>query len=95
MSIETLTKPTNDLAEMSQIATKAVKWYRKHLEACDQMPLTYIDKLLDALLAGKTGLTIRDAVTDLLDMVPDLSQAQAFSLAQTKFLGIGLDDDLA
>lgn len=87
-------KPNHDGADMGQLAATVVKWHRKHREACDHTPLAYIDKLMEALLAGESGMTIRDVVADLIELVPDLSESEAFSLARTKFLGIGMDADL-
>lgn len=78
--------------EMACIAANAIMWHRKHSDACDRMPLAYIDKLMDALLAGKQQ-TVREVACELLELVPDLSEEQAFCLARTKFLGIGLDSE--
>ena len=94
MRYQSLPKPTHDSADMGQVATNLVKWHRKHKDACDHTPLVYIDKLMDALLAGQSGFTIRDVVAELLELVPDLSEHEAFSLARTKFMGIGMDTDL-
>lgn len=94
MRYQTTATAQHDAADMSQLAATVVKWHRKHKDACDHTPLAYIDKLMEALLAGQTGITIRDVVADLIELVPDLSESEAFSLARTKFLGIGMDADL-
>lgn len=94
MRFQSPNKAPYDAGEISQLAATVVMWHRKHKEACDHTPLAYIDQLMGAILAGQTGITIRDVVIDLLDLVPDLSEKEAFSLARTKFLGIGLDTDL-
>lgn len=94
MHLQSTSTAPHDVTDMGQLATTVVKWHRKHKEACDHTPLAYIDKLMDALLVGHTGFTIRNVVTELLNLVPNLSENEAFSLARTKFLGIGLDADL-
>ena len=95
MFYQSTDKSQYDVSDVEKLAVNVVKWHRKHKDACDHTPLAYIDKLMEALLAGQTGITIRNVVADLLDLVPDLSEREAFSLARTKFLGIGLDTDLA
>lgn len=65
-----------------------------HLQALERSSLAYIDKLMDALLTSPRR-TVREVANDLLDMVPDLSEHDAFCLARTKFLGVGLDSEAA
>lgn len=93
-AVQHIVLDNEDAASLAELAAAVVTLHRKHKEACDHTPLAYIDKLMDTLLAGQTGFTIRDVVADLLEMVPDLSEHEAFSLARTKFLGIGMDADL-
>lgn len=42
-------KPPLDFAEINEIAANIVQWRRRQAEAFSQMPLTYVDCLLDQI----------------------------------------------
>lgn len=80
--------------ELGEIAATVVRWHRRHKETYAHTPLAYLDQLMDALLSEQPNMTIRDVAADLQNLVPDLSENEAFVLACTKFRGFGLDTDL-
>ncbi|OYU00707.1 MAG: hypothetical protein CFE36_14435 [Sphingomonadaceae bacterium PASS1] len=89
-----LNPSTHMLAEMNGVASNFVEWHRKHSEAYNSAPLLYIDALIDALVAANQGNTARDAVAELLQVMPGMTENQAFSVALTKFPGINLDSTI-
>jgi hypothetical protein len=89
MDHNTANRTGQEHAELGRIATNAVKWHTKHLEACDRKPLVYIDELLDALMADRSCITLHELASDLLVMVPYLTECQALGLVRLKFVELG------
>ncbi|WP_298200372.1 hypothetical protein [Novosphingobium sp.] len=48
---------------------------------------------MDALRIQRKNKTVREIASEVIEMVPDLTEEQVFCLAQTKFLGLSLDAD--
>lgn len=87
-----MTQP--EALKLDIVADNFVCAHALHSQALERSSLAYIDKLMDALLTSPQR-TVREVANDLLDMVPDLSERDAFCLARTKFLGVGLDSGAA
>jgi hypothetical protein len=80
--------------DLSTIAENFVDAHVRHREALERSSLAYLDRLMDALQTSPQR-TVREIANDLLDVVPDLSEREAFSLVRAKYLGIGLDSEAA
>ena len=77
--------------EASKIAIDFVTFHGAHTTALKARGLSYLDKVLDCLVAQTRDLTARELAWELQRMVPDLSTETAHALISAKFLGVNFD----
>ena len=65
-----------------------------HSQAMKTSRLLYLNELFDAVAIWSGG-TVREIVTALLDMVPRLTEEEAFALASVKYHNLSLDSKVA
>ena len=76
------------------IASDFVSAHYLHGQALKTSRLVYLHELMDAI-ATSNGGTVREIVTELLDMVPDITEEEAFALARVKYHELNLDTKVA
>lgn len=79
---------------LEHIADDFAMTHHLHSHALKESRLQYLDKLLDAIAIWHGG-TVREIVTNLSDMVPKLTEEEAFALAKVKYHNLSLDSKVA